>query len=303
MNSVRHSTTLLTLLLVILSLTVSAYASTTKTYYLTGNVVTVNDVTGYHLNSTGNTDVSASVSSRSMDESGYLATSWGWRVYLVDEANDTTELTSDVSALVNRSSAGVGVQSNTWTPPETSLNYGFDSLKLLLYLKINTGDWTLKATFTTSALLYKTLLDEVWTFSLYTNQTQRAIGYFYETNTTAFWNTDTYASVVSGVTFEDGDTFNNQTWQLWSGNFFSFIFAPWTYLLGNMFWGVAMMIPLLGVYMRTRSTLIICVLAIVFGGTGGFFGLILPESGLGILWLFVILGVGGLIFKVSKTWW
>jgi len=49
-----------------------------------------------------------------------------------------------------------------------------------------------------------------------------------------------------------------------------------------------------------KSYFLIIVLLILFGGATGIFSLLIPEIGLGIGWIFMLLGLGGLLYKVFR---
>lgn len=288
-------------LLLILFLIPKGWASTSEVlWYLQSDVSTVNGVTGYALN-TSQTDSAVLLNATYTDESGYGLSYWAWRVYKVDGANESTELTSDYSATVSRSANGQGYQSASWTCPETSLICGLDSLKMELYVKLNAGDWLLKASFTTGKLWYSTLEETAWTFTVWTNHTRTDLGYFYQTNSSLGFGDGTYESAISDVLFEDPDTFENQGAYFYNFDFIGFIMAPWTFLMSTeLFTGVLTGGVLLAIALRSRSLLIVVVFSIILGGSGGFLTLMLPGAGYAMLTVCVLFAVAGIIYMAAK---
>jgi hypothetical protein len=83
---------------------------------------------------------------------------------------NTTEITSGTPvAQVSRAttSLGEGYQSATWACPQTSL-ISTNVIVVKLYLKIGTGAWTLKQTWTTEQLGASSLDSATWTVNYYT---------------------------------------------------------------------------------------------------------------------------------------
>jgi len=289
------------LLILFLFLVPRAHGSVSEVdWYLQSGVSTVNGVTGYALNTT-QTASAVLLNASYTNTDGYTTSYWSWRVYKVDSANESTELTSDYSAVVSRSANGLGYQSATWTCPETSLICGLDSLKLEVYMKLNDEDWLLKATFTSGKLWYAGLEEAEWTFNVWTNHTRTALGYFYRTNTTLGFGISTYGSSVTDILFQDPDTFENQGAYFYNLDFIGFIMAPWTFLMGaDLFTGALTGTVLIAIALRTRSLLILVVFSIILGGSGGFLTMMLPAAGYAMLTVCVLFAVAGIIYMAAK---
>ena len=61
-----------------------------------------------------------------------------------------------------------------------------------------------------------------------------------------------------------------------------------------------LMIFFVPLYNRYKSFSPIVIMLILFGGAGGILSMMIPEAGLGVAWLFLILGIGGLVYKVIR---
>ncbi|GEM_PF-2657587 len=144
-----------------------------ETMYLRGlpDEVTVNNLTGYHLNETQSDNMSQS------DElgTGYDFHTWGIRAWVRSEDGNETEITPGHSvAVVNRSTAGSGMQNNTWNPNTTDL-LPTDSMVVRLY-QDRTNEMpppppsNLVANFTTDRLGANSLEATDWTVHYYTSR-------------------------------------------------------------------------------------------------------------------------------------
>jgi hypothetical protein len=67
-----------------------------------------------------------------------------------------------------------------------------------------------------------------------------------------------------------------------------------------LFYGLLLLVFFVPLYNRYKSFSPIIILLILFGGAGGILSLLVPEAGLGISWIFLIVGIGGLIYKVFR---
>jgi len=92
---------------------------------------------------------------------------WGVKVYKVDSASSTTEITSGVYQVCLRSANGEGLQSGTWACPQTALA-STDHVRVEVYFKFGTGSYALQVTFNSEDLGVTQLDSATWTFYLYT---------------------------------------------------------------------------------------------------------------------------------------
>ena len=95
-----------------------------------------------------------------------------------------------------------------------------------------------------------------------------------------------------GYTWNPFDLFNTY---LRMGNFVGFISATYTSIMGEAWYGFAILIFAIPIYFRTDSLFYVCM---VFLLGGGFFVYLLPPAAWHIAVVFMVLGVAGLLYKV-----
>lgn len=281
-------------LLMLLSLPTLVNATTTTyTWYFRSDTQTVNGVTGYVLNST----LSASTQNVSLTLAGNNTVEWGWRIWRLRNDNSSTEITSGTPvATVSRSTDGEGFQTGTYTMPSIALHIGWDAFKVNLYMKVGAGSWQLKAIFVTSRILEKNVLGSTWSFIGYTKRTYSGgdtTGYF-------IWGSSSRNSRITNVQFTDADVYENMNYKLQSGDFIGFVLYPYVNLVGNLFYGIVMLIICVPIYNRYHSLTPILVMFILFGGATGMFTLLMPVAGFWVGWVFLLLGLAGLLFRVFR---
>lgn len=280
-------------LFALLPLSVEARTSTSFTWYMRGDTDTVNGVTGYVVNAT-QSDAAVTLS-ESIAASENC--SWGYRVWRAEGNNATTELTSGTpTAIVTRTANGNGVQSNTWLPTETPLAIGFDSLKLVAYVQFGAGAWTAKATFTTPRLSEATLLNETTTFYSWTNRTESGGTTYSQMR----FGSSTYNTRIEDIAFAEPYGPESMLVELMNQNFFGFIMFPMNAVLGSLSYGVILLLICVPLVKRYNSFVPVLILFVLFGGGAGAFTLMIPEVGMSIGWVFMVIGLGGLLYKWTR---
>jgi hypothetical protein len=250
------------------------------------------DLTAYLLTS------SQTTSSKSQNKSitGLLPIQWAIRIWIKHYDNSTTELTSDYSAIVTRTTNGLGFQNTTLTIPETYLDLGFDVLECIVYMRFGTGSWQALSIFASVPLMYPKIEASTWTVSYYTYRltlTGNTYAYF-------FYGTSTYNSLIDYVQFKEPSVYDLMMYRLRSGNLVGFITLPYTNLIGNTFYGLILLLFCVPLYTRFHSLNPILFLFVVFGGAGGFFTVLMPIAGLTLSWAILALGLTGLLYKVFR---
>ncbi len=269
---------------------------TTYTFYKTHDVQTVNTVTGYSLaESQGDSAVTLK---HSVIIATPNASQWAIRLWAVGSTGSLKEITDAYTVMVQRGgSSESGSQSDTFKPDQLSLGTaGHTSIKAIVYARIGLGaSWTAKATFTTSLLMQRKLMNETVTWTVYTTRTRVSTN----TTTTLVFGTATYSGSLAGMMFEDPYPPEAMIDKLRNLDFFSFIMYPLAYALGSyslaygaIFFGVCGCF-----YVKYRSFMPVLILFVLFGGAGGVITLLIPEVALHISWIFLVLGLGGLFYK------
>lgn len=294
----KQTIAFLLLLLLISSFPLSyAATSTMETWYIRSDTDTVNGVLGYVANTTQSTS-SVSINTTTL----FPSVEFGWRIWHVGGGNnETTEITSGTPiAIVQRSSTSSGIQSNTWTPPATSLQVGWDSFKFTIYYTSPIGftPWTAFAVLTSERQMYKALEAQELTFYLWTSFT---INTFPTPNDIQIrFGSSTYNTRIEDLTFTNPYEQEIQLYHLTNQDFIAFLFHPYVSVMGSLTYGILMLVPTISLYKRTKSFQHILILFVLFGGSTGVMTLMIPEIGMSIGWAFLLLGLGGLLYKTFR---
>jgi len=265
----------------------------THRWWFRSDTDTVNGIFGYLVNET-QTSTGRNVSSSLMGDN---QTWWALRVWVRRSNNSTVELTDGTyNVNVTRTVGGEGLQNVSWTPSLTNLYLGADALRINAYSKIGSDSWQLKATFVTERLETNQIVNSTWTFRLYTSRNIPPPATF----TFLSWGNSTYASRIDGVQLAQLSPFETMTFHLRNSNFIGFLFTPWTYYLGNGFWGIMLLFGVVTMYNRYNRIEPVIVLCWIFGGSGGILTLLIPSVALHISWFFLAFGLGASLYLLFR---
>jgi len=271
----------------------SPTVTSSTVWYLRSDTHTVNTVLGYKLSETPSTSYQHVTANIFGDATVY----YGWRIWKVNNKGSETELT-DGEIYSWRVNNGVGVQNLVWTPPATSLHTGQDAIMMKLYIKFGAGSWVLKATFISDKIVEKSLLASQWDIQTYT---YRFFSYSEDTTIAeVYWAGNPYGTVVGGIGFETPNVYEGMQGKLFDGDFIGFVLYPYLNLVGNLFYGLVMLIVCVPLYNRYKSVTPLLVMLILFGGAAGIFTLLIPGVGLTLGWIVFLIGLGGLLYKVFR---
>jgi hypothetical protein len=263
------------------------------TYYFRSDTHTVNNVTANIL-ATTNT-VSPTVTTQTDITSGLSAT-WSFRVYLLHIGGTLTELTSDYSTIsITRLVDGSSYLNTTWSCPYAPMVMGFDSIEVKAYVKIGAGAWNLKATFTTDRIVKKALTASTWLFNVYVVKTTASTVANFDFGDSASAN-----SYLTGVNFQDMNSFDSILYNFNIGNFFTALLLPYTYLVGGLFYGLLLLLIIVPAYIKYATVDIVLFMMIIFGGAGGFISLLMPTAGLQVGFFIMAFSLGALIYRVFR---
>ena len=163
--------------------------------YMRGDQHTVNNLNAYKLA----VPQSAIYKTVLDGAAGRKTIYWGIRVWKRGSAGNETEITGGIPvAQVSRSSNGEGLQSNTWSCPQTPLQ-STDAIVVRVYMKFGSGEWQLCSTFITERLQASQLDSVQWTVYYYTWR-------FYDrwegiTSGSYDWGTTTYNSHIQNFQY------------------------------------------------------------------------------------------------------
>lgn len=267
---------------------------TTQTWYHQTSTHTVNGDLGYQLNLTQG-DTSTFVE---QDWSGVRNITFSWNIILVDTDGSETSLGTHV-ANSTRSVNGTGLQTATWTPALTALYFGYDAIKLQALMNVNgSSQWDIEATFMSYVLPYKELQNSTWTFKTYTQYTYS--GSSNSTRGYVFWGDLTYETRVEGVSFSTLSPWEMMMAELRQGDYIQFVLTPWTYWLGNLCYGIAVLFLTVTMYIRYGDVRPLIVMFWIFGGTGGVASILIPSLGLHLSWLLLALALAGTLYSLIR---
>ena len=268
------------------------YTAQTGTWYMRSDSHTSNNVTGYKLSETQ----SATAESNSRSKSGTYTIYYGVRVWIVFPNGQLEELTDGTPvATVSRSAQGQGMQSANWTcPGYTNI---IDAVMVRVYQRFSDEtDWSLRVTFITYNQTLIKLPESTWTFYYYTARS------IIEDSTFATFYWGSSSSYNSRVRFQyyQPNSWELMMYHLSQGNLIGFITFPYFNLIGNLFYGVLLLI--VGVTLRKRyeGFVPIAIMMVLFGGVGGVVTMLVPAAGLHLAWLFMAFGLAILFFKLIK---
>jgi hypothetical protein len=216
--------------------------------------------------------------------------SYGIRVWVLDIFGNLYELSSGTpEAIVTRSADAEGYQSAYFSCPAYS---GLiDAVQVNVYQRFGSDPWSLRRYFITGEDLYIKLPESSWEIYYYTNRTVASTtGYF-------FHGSSSYSSRIN-FQYYRANPWEIAMARLQAGNYFGFLFTPWTYYLGDIFWTLLLLFGIVTAYNRFGSLKPILALLWLFGGVGSFLSAMIPAIALSVAWLMLALAMGITLFKL-----
>jgi hypothetical protein len=259
-------------------------------YYLCNEEQTTNNATGYQL-STTNTAANVTLT----DTAEGSAVTWGFRVFVIHWNGALTELTN-APVTVSRDSDGAGMQNVSWNAPDYVFDFGYDALQIQLYVRFDSGAWVLKGTFLTDNLVYKSIVEQTWTFTLYTAADFDGA----DITASCSFGDSTAASAVDNVGFIAPNQWDQQTYDMNQGNWLNFVFGSYEAQLGSATYVVLALIPSASLYLRYRSFGPVVFLFAIFGGSGGLIWLFIPPWAAAVTDALLLLGFAFIVWKVIR---
>lgn len=257
------------------------------TWYMRSDTWTVHETLGYRLD-TVNTNTPA-FDSRIM--TGNHTVSYGMRAWAIDYFGNLYELTSgSPSAVVTKSSEGAEMLTAYWNCP--SYASMIDSVLVKVYQGFDSGAWSLRRTFITKTDLLIRLPQATWTFYYYVIRE--------EGSTNSTFGHGSYTLYNSRINFQ---YYKASPWDIALArfnqqNYFAFMFTPWTYWLGDLFWTVLLFGGIVSMYMRFGSLKPILALLWILGGSGSILSALVPVVTLHVAWLMLAIAMTITLFKL-----
>lgn len=260
------------------------------TYYMRSDTHTIHDELGYKL-LTENTQTPA------FDEKLSATTqnvSYGIRVWTVSYLGYEYELTSgNPVGIVTKTDAGGEMLVANWNCPAWSSM--IDSLKVRVYQRFDSEAWSLRRIFITKTGLYYRLPAGSWTIHYYVIRT---VG---STNST--FGHGSYTTFNSRI---DLQYYKANPWELalarlMQRNYLGFLFTPWTYWFGDLFWTIILFGCIIMFYLRTGSLKPVLALLWILGGSGSILWALIPATALHIAVIMLALAMTFSILRlISK---
>ncbi|MFX0085614.1 MAG: archaellin/type IV pilin N-terminal domain-containing protein [Candidatus Hodarchaeota archaeon] len=150
---------------------ITTFQDYTETRYMRSDIQTINGLSAYNF---GTTQTSSPLENNQQTNrwSGSFTVTWGIRVWIRHEDTTETEITLGTwVALVQRSSDGSGIQSNSWSCPQTAL-VPTDAVVVRVYMQIGTTTYS-PTEFITEQLGASQLNSAAWTIFYYTERDYR----------------------------------------------------------------------------------------------------------------------------------
>jgi len=257
------------------------------TWYFRSDTWTVHSILGYKLQ-TVNTATPA------FDERIDAATknvSYGVRVWALDLFGNQYELTSgSPAAVATKITEGSEMMLAYWTCPAYSSM--IDSIKINLYQQFNDEGWSLRRIYVTGSDLLIRLPSASWTFHYYVNRTVGST-----ISTFGFGSYTTYNSRID-LQYYKASPWDVALARLWQRNFVGFLFTPWTYWFGDLFWSIILFGCIVMAWMRTGSFKPVLALLWIIGGSGSILWALIPATALHIAVLMLALAMAITLFRL-----
>lgn len=267
-----------------------------NTLYFRSDVHTVNNVTANVLASI-NTN---SADSYSNGQTGDYNISLGFRVWLVT-AVGSTELTSGTPAGIMQffSANYSGYYNGYWTASEKSLMLGNNTIKVNTYIMWNSGSWQSIATHISQPIATTKILAQTWQFVIRFDRT-----YVSATNTTyvyfRFGDTATANSRIEGIGLQEPTPTELQSFKLFSGDLIGFLFGGYAILGSTTIYVFLILIFTGSLYLRHKSSSVILMFLLLFGGPVGIIWLFVPAYAAAFVYVLMAIIATFVLWKVIK---
>lgn len=261
------------------------------TFFMRSDTHTVSGILGYKL-----TEVeSALMVNDTRTLTGNYSVSYGFRAYALDGSGNAYEVTSGVSGIVTFPSnyEGEGLVEGTYACPDYP--YLIDAVRVNVYQRFGSGSWSLRAVFMSKAELMIKFPSSDWTIYYYIARNVTGT----DTMSTFSWG---ISPTLSAIYLEYGTVspWEMMTYWLLKRQFFNFMVTPWTFYLGDAFYGILLMFFCITTYNRYQSVGAVIGILWLFGGAGGVLSLMIPAVGMKLAWIVLVLALSLTLYKVFR---
>jgi len=226
--------------------------------------------------------------------SGTLSVSYGVRIWIVDIGGEFTELTNgSPEAVVTVNSDGEAYYTAYWDC--VGYSYVVDAVQINLYQKFGDEPWNLRRIYITPPDLHYVFPESTWTFIYDISRSTDGS----ETNCTFYFGSLNHLSRVI-LYYEKLQPWDEGWIDLITGQYLSFVFMPWTFHLGDLFWGIMVLFFAVTTYNRYHDLKAVLGVAWLFGGVGGVLTLLIPSVGLNITWFILGFAIALTLYKLLR---
>jgi hypothetical protein len=224
-------------------------------------------------------------------ETGTHNVSYGVRVWAIDFFGHLYELTSGSPiGVVTKSDAGGTMLVGYWNCPAYSSM--IDSIMVKVYQRFDEEAWSLRRIFITKTDLLIRLPASTWTLRYYVI---RAVG---STNSTFGFGSYTIYNSRINLQYYKASPWDVALARLWQRDFVKFMFTPWTYWLGDLFWTVLLFGCIVMAYLRTGSLKPVLGLLWILGGSGSILWALIPATALHVAVLMLAVAMAITYFRL-----
>lgn len=273
------------------------------TYTLWGNRYshTVNTVTGYVVNTTRSI---SSVSYFINDNEFGLNADWAVRLWLVSLSGSKTELTDGYNS-INHSYVGSDwrlvdhTESDNFEMPETTVAIN-TAIEAGIYLRIEGGSWQRAFTLITEQFKTETIRNATWIVDY--QVVYISLGFPFPPRTdvgTAFGNSSAVFR-IRNFQIDKLNPWDSAEYELRQGDFVNFLIMPWSYFIGNVTWGFAVLFVEMTMFNKYQSVKPCVVFLWLFGGTGGVLTVMIPALGLHLSWFLLALALASTLWLLIR---
>jgi hypothetical protein len=263
-------------------------------YYFLSDTHTVNNVTGYNLQLTSGSTLTYAQQNLGTEND---TVQFGFAAYMVNSKGALTSITgTNPIAYLSRAETGEGFQTGIVAVSDMTMNLGYESIQINMYVRLGIRPWLLTATFTTDRLLKKGLIASTWAFNVYT---KTSLDNSSNIIATAYWGSSTIKSSVMGLHFVEPLPQEIALWKASTGDLIGGMLYPYMLIAGDFVYGMGIFFVAGVLYLRHKKWEVILVCMLLFGGTGGI-GLLIPDAAYRLLYIVVAFVITIILYRVFR---
>jgi len=180
-----------------------------------------------------------------------------------------------------------------WDCPDINVDMGYSALRVVLYTAIDDGaNAVARATYISNALMTQQIVGSTWTFGLYVEYTGSTLD--------VSWSGKYNTAGIGGILIVVPSIFDTMFFKLVTLDIFGFVLYPYINILGAIFYVITLLFVFGAYYIWHGKVTIVLFLLLLFGSAGGLVFLFIPAPGSILLWVFLVIGFAGLLFRVFR---